>query len=82
MGSVKEMSASLLAPADTFCTIMSMLISASASTRKICAASTGPVGHAVDGDLAFAAVVRDARDDRLFHREVLHRAGHDRAGEL
>ena len=43
---------------------------------------TGPVRHAVDGDLAFAAVVRDARDDRLFHREVLHRAGHDRAGKL
>src|SRR4051812_6693173 len=41
-----------------------------------------PVRHAVDGDLALAPVVRDAGDDRLFHREVLHRAGHDRAGEL
>ena len=43
-GSVKEMSASLLASADTFCTIMSMLISASARTRKICAASPGRSG--------------------------------------
>ena len=41
-----------------------------------------PVRDPVDGDLALGAVVRDARDDRLFHREVLHRAGHDRAGEL
>jgi hypothetical protein len=44
LGSVNEMSASLLAVVETFCTIMSMLISASASTRKICAASPGRSG--------------------------------------
>ncbi len=76
------MSASLVAAVDTFCTIMSMLISASASTRNSCGGLARPVRHAVDGDLAFAPVVRDAGDDRLFHREVLHRAGHRGAGEL
>lgn len=38
-GSVKEMSVRPVAAADTFCTIMSMLISASASVRKMAAAS-------------------------------------------
>ena len=38
LGRVKEMSVVLVGAAETFCTIMSMLISASASARKICAA--------------------------------------------
>ena len=38
-GSVKEMSVRPVAAADTFCTIMSMLIEASAIARKIRAAS-------------------------------------------
>ncbi|CAB4922647.1 unannotated protein [freshwater metagenome] len=44
LGRVKEMSASLVAAVDTFCTIMSMLISASASTRNSWAASPGRYG--------------------------------------
>ena len=38
-GSVNEMSVSAVAAAETFCTIMSMLIWASASARKMAAAS-------------------------------------------
>ncbi len=43
MGSVKEMSVRSVAP-ETFCTIMSMLTSASATARKIMAASPGLSG--------------------------------------
>ncbi len=43
LGSVKEMSVRSVAP-ETFCTIMSMLTSASATARKIMAASPGLSG--------------------------------------
>ena len=66
-GSVKEMSVRPVAATDTFCTIMSMLTPAAATTSKMRAALPGTSGHADDGDLGLAAVVRDAGDDRLFH---------------
>ena len=56
-----------VAAAEMFCTIMSMLIWASASASKMRAASPDLVGHADDGDLGLAAVVGDAGDDRLLH---------------
>ena len=52
LGSVKEMSVRPVAAAETFCTIMSMLISASASARKIGSGLARLVGDADDGDLA------------------------------
>ena len=68
LGSVKEMSVRPVAAAETFCTIMSMLISASAQRLEDRGRLAGLVGHADDGDLGLAAVVRDAGDDRLLHR--------------
>ncbi len=44
LGRVKEMSVRPVEAADTFCTIMSMLISASEIVRKIAAASPGLSG--------------------------------------
>ncbi len=44
LGSVKEMSVRPVEAADTFCTTMSMLTSASAIVRKIAAASPGLSG--------------------------------------
>ena len=75
LGSVKEMSVRAVAATDTFCTIMSMLISASATARKMRRGLARLVRHGDHGDLGLAAVVRDAGDDRLLHLQVLHRAG-------
>lgn len=53
--------------ADTFCTIMSMLMSAAATASEDASRLADHVGHPDDGDLGLAAVVCDARDDRLLH---------------
>ena len=47
--------------------------------RKIFAATPGLVGHGGDRDLRLAAFVRDAGDQGLFHRQILHAALHDGA---
>ena len=69
LGRVKEMSVRPVAP-ETFCTTMSMLSSASAIVRKMWRRLARLVGHGDDGDLGLAAVVRDAGDDRLLHRDL------------
>ena len=53
---------------ETFCTIMSTLMPASASVRNTRRRDAGPVGHLLDRDLRLGDVVRDTRDDRLLHR--------------
>ena len=53
---------------DTFCTIMSTLMPASASVAEDRRRDTGPVGHLLDRHLGLGGVVRDPRDDRLLHR--------------
>ena len=68
LGRVKEMSVRPVDGAEMFCTIMSMLISASATARKMRGGLARLVGHADDGDLGLAAVVGDPGDDRLLHR--------------
>ena len=52
---------------ETFCTIMSMLLSAAATVGEDARGLAGLVGHADDRDLRFAAVVRDAGDEGLLH---------------
>ena len=56
---------------ETFCTIMSMLTSASATARKIAAASPGLSGTPTTVIRASLTVVRDAGDDRLLHQFLL-----------
>ena len=67
---------------DTFCTIMSMLVSARGDRLEDPRGDAGLVGHADDGDLRLAAVVRDAGDERLLHGKVLHRSGDHGAGRV
>ena len=57
--------------AETFWTIMSMLIPASASGRKTRPATPGWSGTPSDGHLRLAGVVRDAGDDCLFEHVFL-----------
>ena len=66
LGRVKEMSVSPVSSAETFWTIMSMLIAASEQAWKI-GRLAGVVRDADHGDLGLAAVVGHAGDDRGFH---------------
>ena len=61
-----------------FCTIMSTLMSASASGSEQCRRDAGPVGHADTVTLASDMSVHDAGDDRIFHVGLL--LGDPRAG--
>ena len=72
-GSVKEMSVRPVAAADTFCTIMSMLISASATARKIAAASPGLSGTPTTVILASLRSCATPEMIALLHRRPLRR---------
>ena len=69
-GRVKEMSVRPVDAADTFCTTMSMLTSASAMARKMRRGLARLVRHTDDRDLRLGGVVSDTGDDRLLHRLV------------
>src|SRR5215204_1724673 len=74
LGKVKEMSVREVADADTFCTIMSMLISVAATASKIRAA--WPTRSGTPTIVIFASIMGDAGDDGLLHHGSFLEFGH------
>ena len=72
-GSVNEMSVLPSSTGDVLHDHVDVDLGVGDARGRSCAAYAGLVGHADDGDLGLAAVVRDAGDDGLFHGDVLHR---------
>ena len=67
LGKVKEISVREVSTADTFCTIMSMLISVVGDRREDPRSLTDPIRYTDDRDLGFASIMDDSGDDRLLH---------------